>query len=107
MASPALALLEFGSVAAGIVAGDAMAKRAPIDAIVVGTVQPGHYLVMVSGDTASVEEAIAAGTGASGHALLDMVFLPDVHVDVVAAVRGRRLAEPPEALGVVRRCRSP
>ena len=99
--SPALALLEFSSVAAGIVAGDAMVKRAPIDHLVAGTVQPGKYLVLVAGDTASVEEAIAAGAETSRSSLLDHVFLPDVHADVVAALRGRSLDEPPAALGIV------
>jgi len=98
---PALALLEFNSVAAGIVAGDAMAKRAPISALVAGTVQPGHYLVLVAGDTASVEEAIDAGQGASGESMLDIVFLPDVHPGVVAAVRGTTIVGAIEALGVV------
>jgi microcompartment protein CcmL/EutN len=48
-----------------------------------------------------VEEAIGAGEAVSGHALADQVFLPDVHPDVVAALRGRRVAEQPEALGIV------
>jgi len=99
--SPALALLEFDSVTAGIVAGDAMAKRAPIDTLIAGTVQPGNYLVMVAGDTASVEEAITAGTAVSGHAILDMVFLPDIHPDLVAAIRGQRVTDAPESLGIV------
>jgi microcompartment protein CcmL/EutN len=98
---PALALLEFGSVAAGIVAGDAMAKRAPISGIWAGTVQPGHYLVLIAGDTASVHEAIDAGLTASGEALLDQVFLPDVHPDVLEAVRGATVAGSIEALGIV------
>ncbi|MEZ4591323.1 MAG: BMC domain-containing protein [Chloroflexota bacterium] len=38
---PALALLEFSSIAAGIEAGDAMVKRAPVSKIQSGTVQPG------------------------------------------------------------------
>jgi microcompartment protein CcmL/EutN len=100
-AHPALALLEFGSVAAGIVAGDAMAKRAPISGIWAGTVQPGHYLVLIAGDTASVHEAIDAGLTVSGEALLDKVFLPDVHPDVVGAVRGATVAGSIEALGIV------
>ena len=98
---PALALLEFDSVVAGIVAGDAMAKRAPISALVAGTVQPGRYLVLVAGDTASVEEAIDAGREASGESMLDIVFLPDVHPEVVAAVRGTTVAGAIEALGIV------
>jgi microcompartment protein CcmL/EutN len=99
--APAIALLEFDSVAAGIVAGDAMIKRAPLTDIVAGSVQPGHYLVLVAGDTASVEEAIGAGLETSGESLLDRVFLPDVHADVVRALRGGRVPGPVEALGIV------
>lgn len=98
---PALALLEFDSVAAGIVAGDAMVKRAPLGDLVAGTVQPGHYLVLVAGDVASVDEAIQAGVEVSGHAEIDRVFLPDVHADVVEAIRGRREHGDIEALGII------
>jgi microcompartment protein CcmL/EutN len=100
-AYPALALLEFGSVAAGIVAGDAMVKRAPLSGLWAGTAQPGHYLVLVTGDTASVVEAVDAGVTVSGDALLDQVFLPDVHPDVIASIRGATVAGSIEALGIV------
>jgi len=100
-AHPAIGLLEFGSVAAGIVAGDAMVKRGPVAEIVAGTVHPGHYLVMVSGEVGDVEEALAAGREASPAALIDEVFLPDVHSDVVAAIRGDRVPGAGEALGII------
>jgi microcompartment protein CcmL/EutN len=98
---PALALLEFDSVAAGIVAGDAMVKRAPIAALHTGTVQPGHYLVLVAGEVADVEEAVAAGTAVSADAMLDMVLLPDIHPAVVAAIRGARDTAGVESLGII------
>ena len=98
---PALALLEFDSIAAGIVAGDAMAKRAPIDLIKAGTVQPGKYLVLIGGLTADLEEAIDAARNAESDRLIDIVFLPDVHPDVVAAVSGVRRTDEGEALGVI------
>jgi microcompartment protein CcmL/EutN len=98
---PALGLLEIGSIAAGIEAGDAMAKRAPIDVIRAGTVHPGKYLVLVGGPVADVDEALAAGREVAAASLLDDVFLPGVHPDVVAAVRGERLDAAGEALGVV------
>lgn len=100
---PALALLEFDSVAAGIVAADAMVKTSPIGTIYGGTVQPGKYLVLVSGDTASVEEAIAAGVDRGGDALVDSMFLPDVHPAVTASiVSGAEGADfTGEALGIV------
>lgn len=98
---PALALLEFSSIASGIEAGDAMVKRAPVAAMHTGTVQPGHYLVMVAGDVASVEEAVAAGKAAGQPALRDSLFLPNVHPDVVAALSGKRSVGASDALGVV------
>ena len=99
--SPSIALLEFDSVAAGIVAGDAMVKRAPITALHTGTVQPGHYLVLVAGEVGDVEEAVDAGTSASGDTMLDMVLLSDVHPDVVEALRGLRIDGTVEALGII------
>ena len=98
---PALALLEFSSIAAGIAAGDAMIKRGPVAEIVGGTVHPGKYLVMVVGDVGAVEEAVAAGIDRSGSSLIDRVLLSDVHPAVAGAVRGERLAPEGEALGVV------
>ena len=98
---PALALLEFDSIAIGIVAGDGMVKRAPVQRIVSGTVQPGRYLVMVTGDVASVEEAVRAGKEIGAAALSDAVFLPNVHPDVVTALAGETTGELHDALGVI------
>ena len=98
---PALALLEFDSIVAGIVAGDAMVKRAPLDLIKAGTVQPGKYLVLIGGQVADLEEAIDAARAVEPGTLVDIVFLPDVHPDVVAAVAGARSTDDGEALGVI------
>ena len=87
---PALALLEFDSIALGIKAGDAMIKRSPLDLIKAGTVQPGKYLVLIGGAVADVEEAIDAARTTEPNTLVDIVFLPGVHPDVVAAVGGAR-----------------
>lgn len=98
---PALALIEFDSIAIGIECGDAMVKRAPVGLIRSGTVQPGKYLVLVAGDVASVDEALAAGRSLGGDAIVDTVFLPDIHPDVVAAMQGDRTFAEGEALGVI------
>lgn len=100
---PAIALFEFGSISAGIVAGDAMVKAAPLGAIYAGTVHPGKYLVLVSGDTASVEEAVKVGNEVGLDSLSDVVFLADVHPSVADAVRGNaaRAQVGDEALGIV------
>jgi microcompartment protein CcmL/EutN len=101
MIEPALALIDFASIAAGIEAADAMAKRAQIDVIRAGTVQPGRYLVLIGGPVADVEESLAAGRAVGGPAVLDHVFLPHVHPEVVAAIGGGRVPEVEDALGVV------
>jgi len=82
----ALALVEFGSIAAGMHAGDAMAKKAPIARLVAGTVHPGKYLVLISGAVADVEESLKAGRDAGTSHVVDFVFLPQVHPSVVAAI---------------------
>jgi len=103
LSDPAIALLEFDSISAGIVAADAMVKASPIGSIYAGTVHPGKYLVLVSGDTASVEVALATGGEAGRGHISDSVFLPDIHPDVTTAIMGgsvkASLAE--EALGIV------
>jgi microcompartment protein CcmL/EutN len=100
---PAIALVELSSIAAGIEAGDAMVKTAPLGSIYAGTVHPGKYLVLVSGDTASVDEALAAGLATGGAAVLATVFLPDIHPAVTAAIAeaGDAAWLGGEALGVV------
>ena len=97
----AIALLEFGSIAFGIRAGDAMVKRAPVDIAYAGTVHPGNYLVLVAGDLACVDEAFQAGLETGNDTLLDQLFLPAVHPDVVKALLGRRGSSSGEALGIV------
>ncbi len=101
MIEPALALVEFGSIAAGIQAADAMVKRAPIDVIRTGTVQPGKYLVLIGGMVADVEESLAAGREVGATAVVDYILLPQVHPDVVEAVGGGRVPDITDSLGVI------
>ncbi len=101
MIEPALALIDFSSIAVGIEAADAMAKRADIDVIRAGTVQPGRYLVLIGGTVADVRESLAAGREVGGGSVFDDVFLPHVHAEVVEAIGGGRVPDATDALGVV------
>src|SRR5512139_2563694 len=98
---PALALIEFDSIAAGVQAGDSMAKKAPVARVVSGTVHNGKYLVLVSGEVADVEESYAEGLEVGASAVLDSVLLPGVHPWVAAAVGKQRRPEPVDALGII------
>ena len=101
MIEPALALLEFSSIAVGLKAADAMVKRAPIQVIRSGTVQPGKYLVLIGGQVADVEESLAAGRDVGGDSAVDHVYLPQVHPEVVEAIGGSRVPETTDALGII------
>jgi microcompartment protein CcmL/EutN len=98
---PALALVELSSIAVGMQAADAMAKRASIDVLKAGTVHNGKYLVLIGGQVADVEESLAAGREVGGSAVLDFVFLPQVHPEVVGTIGGARVPAPTDALGIV------
>jgi bacterial microcompartment shell protein len=98
---PALALLEFSSIAAGVQAGDAMVKRATLTTVHAGTVQPGRFLVLIGGEVAEVEEALKAGKETAPDALNDHIFLPGVHPEVVRALGGRRSPKADDALGII------
>lgn len=98
---PAIALLEFDSIAVGIRAGDGMAKRAPLAALKAGTVHPGRYLILVGGQVAPVEEAYLAGQRLGEDSLVDKILLPEVHPNAYAAAMGRRSPVPYNTLGVI------
>ncbi len=100
-AEPAIALVELNSIAAGIVAGDAMVKKAPVALLEARTICPGKYMVLIAGLTGPVEESLAAGVKAGGDAVIDTLFLPNVHLSVFPAIAGAVETTDVEALGVI------
>jgi bacterial microcompartment shell protein len=97
----AIAILELNSAAAGTTVADAMVKRAPIGSLRMGTIQPGKYLVLVTGSVAVVEEAYDEGLRIGGACLCDHIFLPHVHEQVSDAVEGVRRVNRGDALGII------
>ncbi|MCP5067638.1 MAG: BMC domain-containing protein, partial [bacterium] len=105
----ALALLEFETIAAGVLASDLMVKRSPIALLRCGTIHPGRFLILVGGSVASTEEAFLVGVqlGESKRALSGSVFLGDVHPMLHDAVLGTRRDLVGDALAVVETHSSP
>ena len=84
---PALALLEIATLARGVVVADAVAKRAQVQLLLCEPVSPGKYLVLFAGGVAEVDESLGAGAQAAGEALVDRLFLPQAHEQLLPAIR--------------------
>ena len=99
---PAIALIELDSIARALRTGDAMVKKANVRVALSEPISPGKYLVLVSGMEAEVEESWRAGVSDGAEAVVDSLFLPGVHLDVVHGIHKthtERLAE--QSLGIV------
>lgn len=104
-AEPSLGLLECGSIARGMQVADAVAKVAPVRLLWARTVSPGHYVVLFAGEVEEVEASFERGQLVGGDAVLDAIRIPNVHADLIPAIRGPRRVEITEAVGVVE-CRT-
>ncbi len=96
-----LGIIELDSLAQGYYVLDQMVKAAPITLVQVNVVNPGKFLIMVTGAVAEVEEAMKRGISASGECLLDYLFLPNLHADVIPALNASGGGVEMDALGVI------
>ncbi len=101
MTEPALALIEYKSVARGIACCDTMVKKAPVRILETHPVCPGKYLTIVCGEVADVDEARRAALALAGDLLVADLFLAHVHPDVVPALAGGVAIDSFGSLGVV------
>ena len=60
---PAIAMIELKSIAKGILATDALAKKAPVRILETHPICPGKYMILFAGEVGDVEEALKAGLG--------------------------------------------
>ncbi|OFX22175.1 MAG: propanediol utilization protein [Bacteroidetes bacterium GWA2_31_9] len=81
-----LAVLEFSSIAIGIKVLDDMVKIAPVKIVEARTICPGKYIIVFTGDVASVEYSYNKGLESGKDFLVDKLYLPMIHTDVVAAI---------------------
>ena len=98
---PALALIELESIARGMIAADALLKRAPVSIALAEAITPGKYLLLFSGGVAEVQESFAAGLEVAGTALLDKLLLPVAARSLVDGLRGKLHGGQGESVGIV------
>ena len=101
MAKNSIGLIELTSIAAGFQTGDAMLKAADVEMLLSRSICSGKYMVMVRGDVAAVEAAVAAGISAGHFSVIDSFVIPNLHEAVFPAISGANKVEELEALGIV------
>ena len=98
---PAIGMMEFNSIAAGIATADAMLKRAPVELLECRPVCPGKFIVLVHGMTDPVNEAMAAADERGTEATIDRLLLPNVHPSIFPAIVGAVECTDVESLGII------
>ena len=98
---PAIAVIEFSSIADGIFTTDAILKKAPIAMLKGGTVSGGRYLTIFGGTTGSVGESFTEALVIGAGSVLDHAFLPDVHSKIHDALLGQRTSCGQDAVAIL------
>ena len=102
---PALGLLEYKSVARGIISTDAMLKKSPVILLEAHSISPGKYMTLIGGEVAEVAEALQAGIEKAGDLLINNIFLPQVHPSVISALSpenpGANQVKPYLSIGII------
>jgi len=94
-------MLEWDSVALGLLASDALLKEAPVTMCLQRAVTPGRFVALFSGQVEAVRIALKRGAKVGEEALLDSLFLPAPHPQLRGAIGARLERDSLEAVGVI------
>jgi microcompartment protein CcmL/EutN len=101
MSEKSIGLIELSSVAAGFAVADTMLKAGNVRLLLSRSICSGKYMVLVGGEIAAVESALAAGAEAAEGCLIDKFVVANVHPEVLSALGRTQPVEPTGALGVL------
>ena len=101
MNEKSVGLIELSSIAAGFSVADNALKAGNVRLVLSRSICSGKYMVLIAGDTAGVEAAIATASEAAGGCLIDHVVISNLHPDVFTAIGRTSPVEPTGALGII------
>jgi microcompartment protein CcmL/EutN len=101
MIEKSIGLIELSSVAAGFQVADTMLKAGNVRLLLSRSICSGKYMVLVGGETAGVEAAVAAGAEAANGCLIDSFVIANVHPEVFTALGRSQPVELTGALGIL------
>ncbi|PIU18258.1 MAG: propanediol utilization protein [Elusimicrobia bacterium CG08_land_8_20_14_0_20_44_26] len=97
----AIGLIELNSVSSGFEVTDSMIKVAGVELVEAHPVCPGKFIILVTGMLSDVQSSIDKGIDIAGEFLVDTLLIPNVHGDVIRAIRGITDVKEIDALGSV------
>lgn len=81
-----IGLIELSSVATGFTVEDMMLKAGSVKLLLARSICSGKFLIVVAGDVADVQAALAAGASAAGASLIERRQIARVHPSVLQAI---------------------
>lgn len=96
-----LGVQEYESIAAGMLALDLMVKEAPVEILQCLTVTPGKYIIIITGDEASVDASLKRALRDTGSSLMEELFIPNLNPGVGPALLGDADTENIDAVGII------
>src|SRR5271157_2328258 len=97
----AIGMIELSSIASGMLVADTMLKAGNVELLLSRSICSGKYMVLVGGEVAGVKAAVEAGRDAAAHALIDDFLIPNVHAQIIPAIRGMSDVKATDALGIL------
>ncbi len=97
----AIGLIELSSIARGFRVTDEMVKEADSTLVESHTVCPGKFIALITGLVGDVEKSIGRGVEVAGHELVKELVIPNIHPQLVPAMRDTSSVSELNALGIV------
>ncbi|MBK9293508.1 MAG: BMC domain-containing protein [Oligoflexia bacterium] len=98
---PAICALELSSIALGYSLIDKAVKKAPVKILEGSALTPGKFFILLNGDEASIEEARGEMHRLIGQCLLDDVYIPQLHEEVLPALYSQSQFKVEESLAII------
>lgn len=97
----AIGILEVSSIATGFTVADEMLKGGEVELVLSRTMCSGKFIVLVTGAAAAVAESVQSGEQRADFAIIDSFVIPNIHPQVLKAIRALQDVKLKEALGVL------
>lgn len=93
--------LEFNSIAVGTRAMDEIVKAAPVQIVEADIINPGKFFILFTGDVASVDASLSRGKTVGGGYLVDELFIPRLHRQIIPAINRTVVCNRWDAAGII------